>query len=105
MTTDTTTDKIDDTIGWAIVELMGHRRMAGHVSEQEIAGAKLLRVDVYHPDVEESIATQLYSPSALYCLTPTTEDTARAVAASTRRPEPVHRWELEQGSDADGPEF
>ncbi len=31
---------------WAILELMGHRRLAGFVTEQEIGGANLLRIDV-----------------------------------------------------------
>jgi len=32
--------------GWCVLELMGHRRLAGYVSEQEIAGADMLRIDV-----------------------------------------------------------
>lgn len=76
--------------GWAILELMGHRRLAGWVSEVEWAGGKFLRIDVPQGD---STATQLYSPSAVYALTPTTEETARRVAqASTVAP--VSRWEL-----------
>ena len=31
---------------WAIVEMMGHVKLAGLISEQVIAGGKLLRVDV-----------------------------------------------------------
>jgi hypothetical protein len=78
--------------GWAILELMGHRRLAGYVREVEIAGAGLLRIDVPGAGAEP-IATQFYSPASLYCLTPTTEEMARAVAKRSR-PEPVHRWEL-----------
>jgi hypothetical protein len=86
--------------GWCIIELMGHRRLAGYVREQNIAGAGFLRLDV--PDVRSVdapyepttfIATQFYPPSSVYCLTPTTEEIARAVA-SRSRPEPVQRWEL-----------
>ena len=78
--------------GWAIVELMGHRRLAGYVREVELAGAAMLRLDVpEHGD--EPAATQFYSAAALYCLTPTTEDMARQVAASARVA-PVQRWEL-----------
>jgi hypothetical protein len=36
-------------------------------------------------------ATQFYSAAAMYCLTPTTEEMARAVRS---RPEPVQQWEL-----------
>lgn len=36
--------------GWAILELMGHRRLGGYLSEQEIAGAAFIRIDVpEHP--------------------------------------------------------
>jgi hypothetical protein len=78
--------------GWAVLELMGHRRLAGYVTEVELAGKGMLRLDVPGPD-DEPAASQLYSPAALYCLTPTTEDVARSLAARNQ-PEPVHRWEL-----------
>lgn len=113
--------------GWAIVELMGHRRLGAWVSETDVAGAgaAMLRLDIpNHPwqdgctcgsddpgnldhEAHQShchmfrapgddkpvdvYATQFYSASALYCLTPTTEEMARAVRS---RPEPVTAWEL-----------
>ena len=64
---------------WAVVELMGHRRMAGLVTEQELFGVGMLRIDV--PGADDAMTTQFYSPSALYCLTPVTEHVARAYAA------------------------
>lgn len=60
--------------GWAIVEVMGHRQVCGMVSEATVAGAQMLRVDVPGKAAGETIATQYYSPSAIYCLTPTTEE-------------------------------
>lgn len=78
---------------WVIIELMGHRRLAGYLTEQEIAGKGFLRLD-YPGAADEPAITQLYSPAAVYCITPTTEDVARAIAARTM-PTPVHRWELE----------
>jgi hypothetical protein len=48
--------------GWAVLELMGHRRLAGHLSEQQIGGSSFLRIDV----PTEPPATQFYSPSAVY---------------------------------------
>ena len=72
---------------WAIIELMGHRKLAGKVSEYSIGGAAFIRVDI------PGSATQLYNPSAVYCITPTTEEIARQVAAN-HMPEPVQRWEL-----------
>jgi hypothetical protein len=77
--------------GWAILELMGHRRLAGYVQAQEIAGAGMLRIDV--PGEDGPIATQFYSPAAVYCITPTTEAIARSVAKKSQ-PAPVQRWEL-----------
>lgn len=88
--------------GWVILELMGHRRLAGYLREQQIGGASFLRLDV--PGDDGAVATQFYSPSAVYCITPTTEDTANAVAKLTRVA-PVQRWELPSAPDGAGAEF
>jgi hypothetical protein len=85
--------------GWAILELMGHRKLAGYVREQEVAGAGFIRIDVPRVGADENVATQFYAPGALYCLTPTTEDVARRIAASCQ-PEPVTRWELPARADS-----
>lgn len=79
--------------GWCVLELMGHRRLGGYVREQEIAGQGFIRIDVPRGDGAEFSATQFYSPGSVYCLTPTTEAMARAVAKRSQ-PEPVQRWEL-----------
>lgn len=80
--------------GWSVLELMGHRRLGGWLSEVTVAGGAFIRIDVPGPDDDsDPVATQLYSPSAVYCITPTTEEIARAVAANNQ-PTPVHRWEL-----------
>lgn len=75
--------------GWAIVELMGHRKLAGNVTEVTIAGAAMLRLDV----PSDPPVTQFYGGSAIYCITPTTEELARRIAANSR-PTPVHAYEL-----------
>ena len=77
---------------WAILELMGHRRLAGLVKEQTIGSASFIRIDVFTAG-DKAIATQFYNPSAVYCMTPTTEDLARRIAEK-ERPEPVTKWEL-----------
>ena len=85
-------DPEDRFAGWAILELLGHRRLGGYVTEQTLAGHGVLRLGV--PAINgHTETTQFYAPSALYCLTPTTEELARAVAELTR-PQPVHRYEL-----------
>lgn len=72
--------------------MFGHRRLAGLLSEQEIAGAGFLRLDVPGPD-GEIVATEFYAPAAVYGIHPVEERIARAVAVANR-PEPVTRWEL-----------
>ena len=80
--------------GYAVLELMGHRRLAGYVREEEHFGVGLIRIDVLHGETEErEVTTQYYSPSALYALTPTTEEVVRA-AARRNDVAPVQRWEL-----------
>lgn len=87
--------------GWAIVELMGHRRLAGHVTEEDHFGTAMLRLDVY--DLEgDATVTQLYGGAAVYCVTPTTEDIARKIGA-TSTPAPVARYELEPPRRSDDP--
>src|SRR6185295_17411712 len=76
--------------GFAILELMGHRRIAGYVSQVEQFGTAMLRIDI--PGRERQ-TTQFYSGSSIYCLTPTTEDIATAIALKCQ-PEPVHQYEL-----------
>lgn len=79
---------------WAIVELMGHRRLAGLAQEVQIAGAGMIRLDV----PSKPPVTQFYSPSSIYCLTPTTEALARAFA-TRNSPAPVHAYELPLAKD------
>lgn len=81
-------------LGWTVVELMGHRRLGAFVTEQEVAGHGFLRLEIPGDDGAPA-ATQFVSPASVYCLTPTTEAMARAVAARNQ-PQPVQRWELPQ---------
>lgn len=77
---------------WAILELMGHRRLGGFLTACEIAGAVFLRLDVPGEDGPTK-STQLYAPAAVYAITPTTEAVARAVASRSDEA-PVTRFEL-----------
>lgn len=89
--TDTTAPESTPFAEWAVLELMGHRRLAGWLTECELAGKGFLRLDI----PGDQPATQLYNPASVYAITPTTEDIARAVAADCR-PAPVQLWELER---------
>lgn len=102
--------------GWAVVELLGHRRLGGYVRDVEMFGGRMLRLDIPGPKAESGkedapvlmvsdvpnrviedseywAATQFYGVGSIYCLTPTTADVAIA-AAKANQPSPVQRWEM-----------
>jgi len=85
-------DKGEAYEGWAIVELMGHRRLGGQVSQAEQYGTVMLRIDV--PRADGSATTHFFGGSSLYGVHPTTEEMARMVA-ERNDPSPVQRWELQ----------
>lgn len=90
-----------DFSGWAVVELMGHRKLAGLIREAVIGGAAFIRLDVFGPGDEQPFVTQFYAPGSVYCITPTSEQLAREFA-SRAKPAPVARYELpcrEEGGD------
>lgn len=95
-----TTDERQTYAGWTVLELFGHRRLAGYVSEVQVAGAGFVRIQI-PGDNGEWAAEQSYGPAAIYSITPCTEEVARAMvkrgAASGEitqfsLPEPRVRW-------------
>lgn len=81
--------------GWAFLELMGHRKLGGLLSDATIGGGAFIRIDVFPGDAKDAVATQFYRPAAVYCITPTTEKMARDYAKACT-PAPVSRFELPQ---------
>lgn len=65
---------------WAILELMGHRQLAGLVREVVLFGQAMIEIEI-PGDGDTPGFTQRYHPNAMYCLTPTTEAVARGYAA------------------------
>lgn len=77
---------------WALVELMGHQRIVGYATEQNIAGAAMLRVDV--PDAEGNTRfTRFYGNSAIYAINPISREAALQLASKVDA-EPVKSWDL-----------
>lgn len=77
---------------WAIVEIMGHRKHAGRVREEERFGAKMLRVDVptitIAPPAEdggqpvvtvEKWTTHWYGGSSIFSFTLTDEESVMRI--------------------------
>jgi hypothetical protein len=85
----------DPFTGWAVVEMLGRRRIAGLVTaDGPLLQATRVLVDIYDGDAEQPAATQLVS-LPVYCLTPCTEAMARKVGARSLRTDmPVASWEL-----------
>jgi hypothetical protein len=96
---------------WGVVEIMGHQRAAGRMSEEVVAGANLLRVDV--PTDAHNFRTVYYGAAAIYAVHVTGEEEARKMAArSGARPpfayeieQPAPRLPLEHRSDHDNDEL
>lgn len=77
---------------YALVELLGHNRIVGRISEETIAGATFLRVDVPAVEITKPF-TKYFGPNSVYAITPLDEQTAlRAIRAMHQAP--VQAWEL-----------
>lgn len=64
---------------WALLELFGHARICGRVTDAEIGGGSFIRVDV--PDANgETLFTRYYGPKAIYSISPVSRQTAIGVA-------------------------
>jgi hypothetical protein len=77
---------------WGIVELMGHQRASGRLTEEVIGGANLLRVDV--PTDAHNFRTVYYGASAIYALHITDEEAARKMASQSGA-RPPFAYEIE----------
>jgi hypothetical protein len=103
---------------WAIVELMGHVKLAGRLSEEERFGSKMGRLDIPAPPANPTedclfchgkgesdgmvcgmaccgpqFVTQHFGGGSVYRITYVSEAVARHVARQTTNHEPVHSWD------------
>lgn len=82
---------------WAIVEVMGHRRFSGLVTEQTIGGSSFVCVDVpeYQTESGEKFPafTKLFGSGSIYCISPIAEDMARKLASEWRE-RPISVYDL-----------
>lgn len=89
------TDKLNGM--WAIVELFGHQRIAGLMTEQVIAGQGFVRIDVPAVDSSSGVIvahTKIYGAGAIYAINPVDEALA-TIAAREIRHAPVSSYGIE----------
>jgi len=84
-----TTEKFEQ---WCILEIMGHQRFCGLVSEQTLGGASFVRIDVPESEGQPPF-TKLFGAGSIYCISPVAEDLARAMAKELRK-KPVDVYDL-----------
>ncbi len=71
-------DEIEPIKTWAVLELMGHIKTAGQVSEETHFGTVLGRIDI--PEVgDKQAGTFFFGGPSIFRLTPCTEEVARLV--------------------------
>jgi hypothetical protein len=75
---DETNDQQSTEGKWCVLELMGHVRLAGYVTEVQLAGFGMLHVAI--PNDEGGFWEQHVPPASLYRMTTVAEDIARMVA-------------------------
>jgi hypothetical protein len=68
---------------WARVEVFGHRRHVGIVSEVEQFGSKTLRIDVPGANGEAEV-TFVYGGASIFSIVPLTEERGKAELARMR---------------------
>jgi len=79
---------------FAIVELFGHNKIAGKVTEQVIGGASFVRVDVPSTEASPSF-TRLLHPNAIYAINPVTEEVSTGYA-SRIQVKPIETWDARE---------
>lgn len=77
---------------YALIELMGHARIAGKVTEQVIAGQGFIRVDVPETKTNPPF-TRFISPSAVYAINPVTPEVMQQFAHNINAA-PIQPWDI-----------
>lgn len=80
---------------WCVLELFGHNKIAGLVTEATIASGAFIRVDVPKPPAEgqseETLYTRYFGPSAIYAINPTTKEEVMKIVTRLHPPAPTPR--------------
>ncbi|MBO0947549.1 hypothetical protein [Fibrella forsythiae] len=75
----------------AIIELFGHQKMAGKVSEYQLGG-NFIRIDVPETSTQGAYC-RIVNPSAVYAINPVTEEVAKGMAEHLQT-KPIEAWDI-----------
>lgn len=78
----------------AVVELFGHQKVAGVVTEQQVAGSSFVRVDIPETDTQPSFS-RFFNPSAIYAINPVTEEVMFQMAKMIQN-KPIESWDIKE---------
>lgn len=79
---------------WAYVELMGHNKIAGHVTEYKFGNQSMIRVDV--PQIGDIPKfSKIFAVSAIYAITPLSEKDAIDYASKIKS-KPLDVWDMNE---------
>lgn len=62
---------------WALIEMMGHRKEWGRVTETTIAGTPMLRIEAFRDEEPEPHGVMFVPPGSIYAVTVMPEDVCR----------------------------
>lgn len=79
---------------YAVVELFGHQRISGRVTEQSIGVATFIRIDVPETSRQPKF-TRLVNPSAIYAINPVTEEVMLTLAEMITA-KPIDAWDIRE---------
>lgn len=77
---------------YAVVEMMGHRKVIGKITESDIGASSLIKVTVLNKSGEPE-RTEYIGVGSIYCLTIVTEAVAKEAVANYT-PEPTWAYAL-----------
>jgi len=82
---------------FAIVELFGHQRVAGKVTEQTVGSSTFVRIDVPEINSQPSFS-RIVNPSAIYAINPVTEEVMIHMAQDIQQ-KPIEAWDIRKMTD------
>ena len=75
---------------WAVVEIMGHRKLAGRVREVRLFDKPMMQIEIplgFGEAPSAAFAVECYAPDSIFSFVPCDEATARAELAHCSAPQ------------------